>query len=289
VCRVGVVDDAVLERERAQPWPLAAERLPIRSHVRGRDLVESLAVLARRRPVVVGAEVVLDGSGVPLLLAVRDVEVGVEIAVEGRRPWEAPAHPLLVRLQLRQRSPRHRGERDVVIGEVDDGAVEAVRDRRAGRASCRVVGPEHEVVDQELRASSEQLGERRRALVGLEPVLLVDTYPRQFLALLCQLVSASGQRLLGLEQLEAGREPLFTCSGFVVGHSVSPFCGCNMGGAAHIGAVNPGTDEGATTIRTPSATIASATGASMAAFAGRSFCARPMTVIAIIQATLITL
>jgi hypothetical protein len=35
---------------------------------------------------------------------VRRLEVVVEVAVERRRPREAPAHPLLVRLQLRERS-----------------------------------------------------------------------------------------------------------------------------------------------------------------------------------------
>src|SRR5260370_238809 len=83
-------------------------------------------------------------SRLPLLLGVRRLEVVVEVAVERRRPGEAPAHPPLVRLQFRERSPRHRAERDVVIREVDDGAVEAVRDRRAGRTPCRVLGPEHE-------------------------------------------------------------------------------------------------------------------------------------------------
>ena len=40
---------------------------------------------------------------------------------------------------------------------------------------------------------------------------------------------------------------------------------------SHIGGVSPGTDEGAMTIRTPSPTIASASGTSIAAFAGSSF------------------
>ena len=48
------------------------------------------------------------------------------------------------------------------------------------------------------------------------------------------------------------------------------------------------TDEGAMTIRMPSPTIASASGTSMAAFAGRSFWARARTAIAVIQVTLMT-
>jgi hypothetical protein len=78
----------------------------------------------------------------------------------------------------------------VVIREVDDEAVEAVRNRRAGRTPRRVVRPEHKVVNEELRAPSEEIGERRSTLVGLEAVLLVDSNPRQFLPLPRQLVAA---------------------------------------------------------------------------------------------------
>src|SRR5580658_7780994 len=61
---------------------------------------------------------------------------------------------------------------------------------------------------------------------------------------------------------------------------------------SHIGSVggmSQGTDEGAMTIRSPSPTIASATGTSTAAFAGSSFWARTRTVITPIQATLMML
>ncbi len=154
----------------------------------------------------------------------RRLEVVVEVAAERRRPGEAPAHPPLVSLQFRERSPRHRAERDVVIGEVDDGAVEAVRDRRAGPAPCRVIGPEHEVIDEELRAPSEEIGEGRCALVGLEAVLLLDANPGQLLPPPRQFVAPPRQRLLGLQQLQPGRKPLFTCSGLVIGHCFSPSC-----------------------------------------------------------------
>src|SRR3989442_3513114 len=59
-----------------------------------------------------------------------------------------------------------RGARDtadsvnVVVGQVNDEAVEPARDRRAGRTPRRVVGPEHEVVDEELRAPAEEVCQR---------------------------------------------------------------------------------------------------------------------------------
>ena len=85
---------------------------------------------------------------------------------------------------------------DVVVGQVDGEAVEPVRDRRAGRAPRRIVGPEHEVVDEELRAPPEEIGQRDVPLVGLESILLVDPDPRQFLTSPRQLVAATGQFLL---------------------------------------------------------------------------------------------
>jgi hypothetical protein len=82
---------------------------------------------------------------------------------------------------------------------MDDGAVEAIGNRRTCRTAGRVVRAEHEVIDEELRASSEEIGEGGRALVSLEAVLLVDLHPRQLLPLPGQLVAATGQLLLGVE------------------------------------------------------------------------------------------
>src|SRR5689334_15937881 len=105
---------------------------------------------------------------------------------------------------------------------MDDGTVEAVSDCRAGRAAADVVGSEHEVVDQQLRASSEQVGERRGALIGIEAVILLDANPRELLSLLGHFVAATGQLLLGYEQVHPGRKPLVTRSGLMTGHSFSP-------------------------------------------------------------------
>src|SRR5215469_11277946 len=96
--------------------------------------------------------------------------------------------------------------------------VEAVRDGRTGGAASRVVRPEHEMVDEELRAPAEEIRERGVAFVGLKPILLVDPNPRQFLTPLCQLVAPPGQLLLRLEQVQARCEPLLACPGTVLRH-----------------------------------------------------------------------
>jgi triosephosphate isomerase len=56
---------------------------------------------------------------------------------------------------------------------MDGETVEAIGERRARRAAGLVVGAEHEVIDEQLRTAVEQIVERRRAVLGVEPVGLV--------------------------------------------------------------------------------------------------------------------
>jgi hypothetical protein len=105
-----------------------------------------------------------------------------------------------------------------VVGQVHGEPVEAVRNRRAGRAAGGVIGAEHEVVDEELRAPAEEVRQRGAALVGLEAIRLVDPHPRQVLPPPRQLVAAPRERLLRLEQIEPRCEPLCTCPGLVYRH-----------------------------------------------------------------------
>ena len=121
--------------------------------------------------------VVFDGPLALLLLGERDIEVEVEVSAERGRPGKRPPHPLLVCPQLRERRPRDRPEHDVVVGQMDDKAVEPVRDRRTGRTPRRVVGPEHEVIDEQLRAPAEEVRQRGAPLIGLESILPCRSAP----------------------------------------------------------------------------------------------------------------
>src|SRR5205814_10162316 len=98
----------------------------------------------------------------------------------------------------------------------------AVGDRRAGRTPRRVVGPEHEMVDHQLRAPSEQVCQRGAPFIGLEPILLVEPDPRQLLPPPRQLVAPPRELLLRLEQLEPRCQPLVPCPGPVLRHRSSP-------------------------------------------------------------------
>ena len=64
---------------------------------------------------------------------------------------------------------------------------------------------EHEVVDEQLRPTVEELGERLRPRLGLEAVVLLDRHPGELAPLTRELVAAAGELLLLGEQLLAGR------------------------------------------------------------------------------------
>jgi hypothetical protein len=97
-------------------------------------------------------------------------------------------------------------------------AVERVGRRRAHRAAGLVLRPEHEVVDDELRAAVEKLGQRPRPGLGVEAVLLVDRHPRQLAALARELVVAASELLLADEQLVACALPFLAGADFVRSH-----------------------------------------------------------------------
>ena len=111
------------------------------------------------------------------------------------------------------------------MGEMRGKAIEPVGNGRAGRAARLVIGPEHEMVDEKLRAAAEEIGERGAALVSVETIGLVDTHPGQFLAPARQFVALLGQRLFVFQQGDAGLKPRLARTGLVCGHR-SLSCDC---------------------------------------------------------------
>ena len=90
----------------------------------------------------------------------------------------------------------------------------------AARARRLVGRPEHQVVDEKLRAPVEQLYQRLLPVLGVEDVLLVDAHPRELLALLRDLLVEPPELLLALQELPARRRPLFHRSDRVFRHGV---------------------------------------------------------------------
>jgi len=86
-------------------------------------------------------------------------------------------------------------------------------ERRARRTARVVVAAEHEVIDEQLRAAAKQVRERRRAVLGVEPVGLVDAHPRQRRTPPREFVALPRQRLFGVEQRTARGQPFVARSG----------------------------------------------------------------------------
>src|SRR5262245_55248339 len=88
-------------------------------------------------------------------------------------------------------------------------AVDLIGEQRAAGASLFPLGAEHEVIDDELAASVEQIGERHAAAVGgFEDVVLLDLDPGQRAALFRQAVALARPGLLLGEKRAARLEPL---------------------------------------------------------------------------------
>src|SRR5207244_939449 len=107
-----------------------------------------------------------------------------------------------------------------------DGAIEGVGPGRADRAAGRVVRAEHEVVDEQLRASVEELRQPLWTVLGLEGVLLLHPHPGQLAALAGEVVAAPRQLFLSLEQCVACSEPFLACSDLVLRHLVASLRWC---------------------------------------------------------------
>src|SRR5439155_5050683 len=96
---------------------------------------------------------------------------------------------------------------------MNDRAIETICDCRASRTPCLIVRSKHKVIDEKLRTSFEEIGERRRAFFSFEPVFLVNRNPRQLLPLPRKFIASTCQFFLGFEQLQSGCKPFLMCSG----------------------------------------------------------------------------
>jgi hypothetical protein len=79
---------------------------------------------------------------------------------------------------------------------VHDHTIEAVGPEGAAGAALLPVGPEHEVVDEQLAAPVEQVRQGARAVGIVEAVLLLDRYPGEPAPRLGQRVTTAVEVLL---------------------------------------------------------------------------------------------
>ena len=107
------------------------------------------------------------------------MKVEVELASIRRYPLEPPAHASLKPFDLGLRRPRDRDECDVVMFKVDTSAVDMIGQKRAAFAALLPSRSEHEMVDNQLAASIEQVGQPLLSVRAIELVLFVNLDHRQ--------------------------------------------------------------------------------------------------------------
>src|SRR5438552_15975494 len=91
---------------------------------------------------------------------------------------------------------------------MDARAVELIAQVRAPRTGAElVIGPEHDVVGEELRAAVEELGERPLPVLGVELVLLLHRYPGKLTSLLGHPLAELGMLGLALRKFVGSRLP----------------------------------------------------------------------------------
>jgi hypothetical protein len=104
---------------------------------------------------------------------------------------------------------------------MNDDAIEIVGPERAALAAFLPVGTQHEVIDDELAAAGEEIGERLRAIGPLKDISLLDLHPGHMAAPGAQFVTGAGEGLfLGQERL-ARRQPFVLRYDCGLGHGAS--------------------------------------------------------------------
>src|SRR5262245_54184962 len=198
---------------RVLPVLLATERRQVEQRP---DRAYRLDAAAAREVGAVDLASVADEHGeaeqlaVLVLIGIRlsraAAEIDVEVACERRDPGNLPAHPPAVGLDLLDRRARDGDERGVArvqVGQVAD----LIEDQRAAGATLVASGAEHEMIQDQLTAPFEQIGEARLARGALEFIRLLDPHARQTPALGRERIARVRGCLLLREQLRARSFP----------------------------------------------------------------------------------
>src|SRR5262249_49253685 len=151
-----------------------------------------------------------------LFLGERRVVVVIEVGLIRRDPGKTPAEALFEGFDFRQRRARDGGEADVALREMRDRAVKAIGDHRATGTAFIPFRAEHEVVDDELAATTEKIGEGFLAGGRIEDVVLLDLEPRELAALPGDVVAQASQFLFFGEKFFARGHPFGGRDDFVV-------------------------------------------------------------------------
>src|SRR5262249_4466792 len=134
-------------------------------------------------------------------------EVEIEVVRERRQPFEGPPHPSAIGLELGKGRAREGHHRAITMIEMNDRAVEAVGPVRAVRATGVPGRIEHEVVDDQLTSSVEEVAERFTTVRAVKDIRLRDFFPWELTTSLAQFVAQPREFLFHRQERRAGLEP----------------------------------------------------------------------------------
>src|SRR5215470_13987128 len=146
----------------------------------------------------------------------RNFVVEIEVVLVRREPFKFPAHALLECLNLRERRARNDKEGDVARVQVRNGAVKMIGEQGTARATFDPVRAEHEMIDQELAAAGEEIGESFFAVWPIEDVVLFHFFPGKFATLLAEFVAETRKFLFFFKEGGPSCEPLVVRYNFFV-------------------------------------------------------------------------
>src|SRR4029077_13124867 len=92
--------------------------------------------------------------------------------------------------------------------EMPVGAIEMIRQVRTALATLLPAWAEHEMIDNQLAATVEEIGQRFFAIRSVENIRLADVSPWQFASMPAHFVAQPSQFLLASEQILARDQPL---------------------------------------------------------------------------------
>src|SRR6516165_11681892 len=114
------------------------------------------------------------------LLGERYAKIVIERIPVGRYPLKVPAHPLLERLDLGKGRSRNCDQGHIALLEVDDAGIEVIGRHRAAWTTLLPDRAKHEMIDDQLAASVEEVGQGLTSLRSFKHIFLLQPDPGQF-------------------------------------------------------------------------------------------------------------
>src|SRR5438034_59753 len=143
-----------------------------------------------------------------IFLGERNVIVKIEITAVRRYPLEPPVHALFVWRELGQRRTRNDNQSYVAMREVPVRPVKMISQIGAAFATLFPARTEHEMINNQLAAALEQIGQSLFSLWAIKDILLLDLGHREFAPRRTKRVALASELLFPRQQILPSNQPL---------------------------------------------------------------------------------